>query len=176
MIQLFVKKGDGGTVAVRVSPSQTVGSLKSLVLGTCNSRHMYFSFAGRPLPDDARLMDCGIQGSSSLGLGLRVLGGGGDGGATGAESRDCYLNMYAVKKPDKVDPNEIKLAKFTNCALTSEPLKPPCVIDLLVERVEYDGSSSRVKVSFRATGIIKRQMYGRAGFELLRALVRAACG
>ncbi|TYG60006.1 hypothetical protein ES288_D07G032600v1 [Gossypium darwinii] len=41
----------------------------------------------------------------------------GDGGATGAESRDCYLKMYAVKKPDKVDPNEQRFE--------------PCVIDKL---------------------------------------------
>lgn len=128
---MLVRKGDGGTVAVRVSPSQTVGSLKSKLTGRSNNPQLYFSFAGRPLADDARLMDCGVQNLSTLGLGLRLLGGGGDGGATGAESRDCYLNMYATKKPDKVDPNEIKLAKFTNCALTSEPLKPPCVIDLL---------------------------------------------
>ena len=41
-----------------------------------------------------------------LALHPRLHGGGGDGGATGAESRDCYLKMYAEKKPDKVDPNE----------------------------------------------------------------------
>ncbi|KAJ4829229.1 hypothetical protein Tsubulata_024768 [Turnera subulata] len=46
-----------------------------------------------PNPDIALL--------STLVLRPRLLGGGGDGGATGAESRDCYLNMYAVKKPDK---------------------------------------------------------------------------
>nr|BAB10993.1 unnamed protein product [Arabidopsis thaliana] len=61
----------------------------------------------------------------------RLRGGGGDGGATGAESRDCYLNMYAEKKPDKVDPNEQRLSKWLNCALSNEPLAEPCVIDLL---------------------------------------------
>lgn len=131
-IRVLVSKGDGGTVAVRVDEEQTVGDLKSLVLPrSCVWDHVYLSFAGRPLADDARLVDCGIGNWSSLGFGVRVRGGGGDGGATGAESRDCYLNMYASKKPDKVDPNEIKLAKFTNCALSSEPLKPPCVIDFL---------------------------------------------
>lgn len=39
--------------------------------------------------------------------------------------------MYAVKKPDKVDPNEQRLSKWTTCALSFEPLKPPCVIDRL---------------------------------------------
>lgn len=61
----------------------------------------------------------------------RLLGGGGDGGATGAESRDCYLKMYAEKKPDTVDPNEQRLSKWLNCALSNEPLAEPCVIDLL---------------------------------------------
>ncbi|KAH9654501.1 Replication termination factor 2 [Citrus sinensis] len=61
----------------------------------------------------------------------RVFGGGGDGGATGAESRDCYLNMYAEKKPDKIDPNEQRLSKWCNCALSNEPLREPCVIDKL---------------------------------------------
>jgi hypothetical protein len=130
MIQLFVKKGDGGTMAVRVLPERTVGSVKSLVR-IPNHDHVYLSFAGRPLADDARLADCGVGGFATLGLGVGVGGGGGVGGATGAESRDCYLSMYAEKKNDKVDPNEIRLAKFSNCALTSEPLKPPCVVDLL---------------------------------------------
>lgn len=39
--------------------------------------------------------------------------------------------MYAVKKPDKVDPNEKRLSKWTTCALSFEPLKHPCVVDKL---------------------------------------------
>lgn len=39
--------------------------------------------------------------------------------------------MYAVKKPDKVDPNEQRLGKWLNCALSNEPLREPCVIDKL---------------------------------------------
>ena len=35
---------------------------------------------------------------------VRSLGGGGDGGSTGAESRSSYLEMYAAAKPDSVDP------------------------------------------------------------------------
>lgn len=39
--------------------------------------------------------------------------------------------MYAVKKPDKVDPNEMRLSRWSTCALSFEPLKPPCVVDRL---------------------------------------------
>lgn len=39
--------------------------------------------------------------------------------------------MYAVKKPDKVDPNEQRLSKWLNCALSNEPLKHPVVVDFL---------------------------------------------
>jgi hypothetical protein len=39
---------------------------------------------------------------SSLDVQRRLRGGGGDGGATGAESRVSYLEMYMSKKPDKV--------------------------------------------------------------------------
>lgn len=39
--------------------------------------------------------------------------------------------MYAEKKPDKVDPNEQRLSKWLNCALSNEPLREPCVIDWL---------------------------------------------
>lgn len=39
--------------------------------------------------------------------------------------------MYAVKKPDKVDPNEQRLSKWLNCALSNEPLREPCVLDKL---------------------------------------------
>lgn len=131
-MQIFVNKGNGSTQAVPVLRHHTIGDVKRMVMPQADIwEDVYLSFAGRSLADASKLVDCGIQGFSTLGLGFRVRGGGGDGGATGAESRDCYLNMYAVKKPDKVDPNEIKLAKFTNCALSSEPLKPPCVIDFL---------------------------------------------
>ncbi|GJP44621.1 hypothetical protein CLOM_g3994, partial [Closterium sp. NIES-68] len=58
-------------------------------------------------------------------------GGGGDGGATGAESRDCYLQMYAGRRPDKVDPRDTRVASWTHCHLSGEPLTPPCVVDLL---------------------------------------------
>lgn len=59
-----------------------------------------------------------------------MFGGGGDGGVMGVELWDCYLNMYVMKKLDKVDFNEIKLVKFMNCVLILEFLKLFCVIDL----------------------------------------------
>ncbi|ONK60435.1 uncharacterized protein A4U43_C08F18430 [Asparagus officinalis] len=39
--------------------------------------------------------------------------------------------MYSTKKPDKVDPNESRLSKWTNCSLSFEPLAHPIVIDKL---------------------------------------------
>lgn len=39
--------------------------------------------------------------------------------------------MYAEKKPDKVDPNELRLSKWLNCSLSNEPLKRPVVVDKL---------------------------------------------
>ncbi|XP_052190845.1 uncharacterized protein LOC127800333 [Diospyros lotus] len=91
----------------------------------------FFTSNGRSLPDATTLQNSRIAPMSTLTLRLRLRGGGGDGGATGAESRDCYLNMYAIKKPDKVDPNEQRLSKWLNCALSNEPLKHPVVVDML---------------------------------------------
>lgn len=48
------------------------------------------------------LAEAGVSTWDVLELQPRLLGGGGDGGATGAESRSCYLEMYMDKKPDKV--------------------------------------------------------------------------
>ncbi|KAL5547470.1 hypothetical protein UlMin_002701 [Ulmus minor] len=92
---------------------------------------LYFTFNGMPLNDSSPILGSQISPLSTLTLRSRARGGGGDGGATGAESRDCYLNMYAEKKPDKVDPNEQRLSKWQSCALSNEPLKEPCVVDWL---------------------------------------------
>ncbi|XP_072952897.1 uncharacterized protein [Typha angustifolia] len=101
---------------------------RSLTLGLDS---LFFSFNGKPLPDSSALSTLFSAAPAVLTLRLRLRGGGGDGGATGAESRDCYLNMYAVKKPDKVDPNETRLSKWTTCSLSGEPLAHPVVIDRL---------------------------------------------
>ena len=60
------------------------------------------TYRGRPCGAQSTLTDLGIVSGSSLDIALRLRGGGGDGGATGAESRISYLEMYASKKPDKV--------------------------------------------------------------------------
>lgn len=59
-------------------------------------------YAGRQLLNTKRLGEVGLQPGSTLFTTCRLLGGGGDGGSTGAESRSCYLEMYATKKADKV--------------------------------------------------------------------------
>ncbi|KAL6012125.1 hypothetical protein ACLOJK_002602 [Asimina triloba] len=108
--------------------------LRSLFPALPPASSPFLSFDGKPLPCSSAPLDSLLPPSrppKTLTLHLRLLGGGGDGGATGAESRDCYLNMYAEKKPDKVDPNETRLSRWTACALSSEPLRRPAVIDRL---------------------------------------------
>ncbi|KAM0939135.1 putative replication termination factor 2 [Dioscorea sansibarensis] len=115
-----------------LNPTQflTLSHLKPLLLPRSQSITLdsYFTSNGRALPDSTPISSALLP---SLTLRLRLRGGGGDGGATGAESRDCYLNMYATKKPDKADPNETRLSRWTTCALSSEPLAHPVVIDRL---------------------------------------------
>uniref|UniRef100_A0A0D9WMM5 Uncharacterized protein n=1 Tax=Leersia perrieri TaxID=77586 RepID=A0A0D9WMM5_9ORYZ len=95
-----------------------------------SSSSFYLTADGRPLPLTASVAT--LPPSGSVQLRVRALrGGGGDGGATGAESRDCYLSMYLAKKPDKADPNEARLSRFTCCALSGEPLAAPAVADRL---------------------------------------------
>lgn len=136
-LQIFVQSPDLNlpSRALTLNPSHTIHHLKlSLFPPSIPSQtlaSLYFTFRGKPLRDSSTIRGSGIAPLSTLALRVRALGGGGDGGATGAESRDCYLNMYAVKKPDKVDPNEKRLSKWTTCALSFEPLKHPCVLDRL---------------------------------------------
>ncbi|XP_040997777.1 replication termination factor 2 [Juglans microcarpa x Juglans regia] len=138
-LQIFVQSPEpqvpSQTLTLTPSSTQTLHHLKlSLLpkpLTESFSSSFYFTLNGKPLPDSTLLESPQIAPLSTLVLRYRLSGGGGDGGATGAESRDCYLNMYAERKPDKVDPNEQKLSKWTNCALSNEPLREPCVIDRL---------------------------------------------
>ncbi|KAI3444000.1 hypothetical protein Pfo_000665 [Paulownia fortunei] len=116
------------------NPNLTLDHLKSSLFPTTSIPHssFFFTLNGKPISDSTPLLQNSlIAPLSTLTLHLRFHGGGGDGGATGAESRDCYLNMYAVKKPDKVDPNEMRLSKWLNCSLSNEPLRHPVVIDKL---------------------------------------------
>ncbi|KAI4344265.1 hypothetical protein L6164_011512 [Bauhinia variegata] len=123
------------SVTFPAAPNQTLRHLKcslfSKLLSCQVLSSFYFTLNGKPLCDDTSILGSQITPFSTLILRSRFRGGGGDGGATGAESRDCYLNMYAVMKPDKVDPNEQRLSKWLNCALSNEPLREPCVIDKL---------------------------------------------
>lgn len=144
-MQILVQGPGDGIRAFTMAASETVGQLKLSVLqSTTNANNgidinkrgkqtgqFYFSCGGKVLADNRRLIDMDIGHNSLIQLIPRVCGGGGDGGATGAESRDCYLKMYAEKKPDKVDPNETRICKWNTCALSQETLKPPCAIDRL---------------------------------------------
>ncbi|KAK4772368.1 hypothetical protein SAY86_014143 [Trapa natans] len=122
----------GRTLTLTPTTNQTFRDLKLSVLpDSSQSSDFYFARNGRILEDSDSIFGAPISNLSTLILHRKVRGGGGDGGATGAESRDCYLNMYAEKKPDKVDPNEQRLSKWLNCALSNEPLREPCVIDKL---------------------------------------------
>ena len=62
----------------------------------------WLEYRGRSWGNRTVLASAGVQSGSQLTANLRLCGGGGDGGSTGAESRDCYLEMYLKKKPDKV--------------------------------------------------------------------------
>ncbi len=89
-------------------------------------------YAGRQLSDsDAVAGVHGIVPCATLQLSYSLRGGGGDGGSTGAESRSCYLEMYAEKKVHKVDPAEELFARWTRCHLSGELLAAPVVIDEL---------------------------------------------
>ncbi|KAK7388354.1 hypothetical protein VNO78_23169 [Psophocarpus tetragonolobus] len=126
--QILVQSPDLGISLESIRNYETLSDLK-LSLFPQSHHSFYFTFNGKPLPDQTPISQ--FPPLSTLSLRSRLRGGGGDGGATGAESRDCYLNMYADKKPDKVDPNEQRLSKWHNCALSNEPLREPCVIDKL---------------------------------------------
>ncbi|KAF8047380.1 hypothetical protein N665_3069s0001 [Sinapis alba] len=120
------------SVALQLDSTQSVLTLPGLTsLLESSLSDFCVALDGKPLNASTRIQVSKLPSVSVLTLYPRLRGGGGDGGATGAESRDCYLNMYAEKKPDKVDPNEQRLSKWLNCALSNEPLAEPCVIDLL---------------------------------------------
>lgn len=138
-LQVFVHSPDlqirSKIVDIAQTSAKTLDALKLFLLQKASASRFassfYFTLNGKPLHDSTAIPSSLIPPLSTLVLRNRVLGGGGDGGATGAESRDCYLKMYAEKKPDKVDPNEQRLSKWLNCALSNEPLREPCVIDWL---------------------------------------------
>lgn len=113
--------------------------------------------------DQARFTSC-----------LRLRGGGGDGGATGAESRSSYLEMYKTQKTGAVrasrcaaptraltrgvslqmDAREEQLAVWTCCRLTRQPLGGD------------DGKADVVRGGARL---------GRSGHALTLSLAQAMC-
>ncbi|CAA0825359.1 Unknown protein [Striga hermonthica] len=136
-LQIFVQSPDlqipsRPLIFPNPNPNLTLRHIKSSLFPSNPIPHdsLFFTLNGKPLPDSTPVHSA-VAPLSTLTLHARLRGGGGDGGATGAESRDCYLNMYAVKKPDKVDPNEMRLSKWLNCSLSNEPLRHPVVLDKL---------------------------------------------
>ena len=49
-----------------------------------------------------RLQELPLREGSTVHVTAKLVGGGGDGGSTGAESRDAFLEMYKIPKADKV--------------------------------------------------------------------------
>ncbi|KAK9814475.1 hypothetical protein WJX72_006506 [[Myrmecia] bisecta] len=135
-MQIFLRcGGEVGTIVLDVSAKDSVGQLKH-TLGSRGARlpsahQLWLQYQGRSLADQTTLAQAGIRSASTVDVHCRLRGGGGDGGSTGAESRSSYLEMYLEKKPDKVNPAEEKLARWTSCQLSGEPLQPPCVSDEL---------------------------------------------
>lgn len=60
-----------------------------------------FSHNGRALHDGMTVDDALIHNLATIHAFVPLCGGGGDGGATGAESRSSYLEMYKDKVADK---------------------------------------------------------------------------
>ena len=135
-------------------PGETVSALKKRVLALNGTREpaaerwTRIVHKGRWLADESRtLAEAGVGPGSAVELAVSraMCGGGGDGGATGAESRSCYLEMYAdgggqgfSRKQESLggfvrystqstvrdrDEKEEDLARWFNCALTEEPLE-----------------------------------------------------
>lgn len=124
-MQLFVRCGGlHGSVVVDAPASTTIAAVKAslcskypdLITTSSNmvrtmshdgSTPPHFKqqvlFArGRVLHDTTTVGRAHLVSGTTLDAQLRMRGGGGDGGATGAESRDSYLEMYREKKKDKV--------------------------------------------------------------------------
>ena len=134
-------------------PGETVSALKKRALALSGVREpaaetwTRIVHEGRWLADESStLAEAGVGPGSTVELAVSraMCGGGGDGGATGAESRSCYLEMYAdgggqgfSRKQESLggfvrystqstvrdrDEREEDLARWFNCTLTEEPL------------------------------------------------------
>ncbi|GAX81855.1 hypothetical protein CEUSTIGMA_g9283.t1 [Chlamydomonas eustigma] len=136
-MQIFVRCGvPARTVALHCYGDETFLDLKRKLFSSNESlgstSEMRLLYGGRQLQDEEFVSSkSDLEHGSTLQLSYRLLGGGGDGGSTGAESRSCYLEMYLGKKVEKVNPAEGLYAKWTRCHLTGEPLSPPVCVDEL---------------------------------------------
>ncbi|KAK9868399.1 hypothetical protein WJX84_009405 [Apatococcus fuscideae] len=119
------------TRSLQVQPSTTVREVKNAVAQSLQEAQTWLEYQGRQLRDSTQLQDAGVADGSRIHIHLRLQGGGGDGGSTGAESRSCFLEMYSMRKAAKVNPIEEKLARWTQCQLSGEPLQQPVVTDQL---------------------------------------------
>mmetsp|Transcript_43847 Transcript_43847/g.139734 ORF Transcript_43847/g.139734 Transcript_43847/m.139734 type:complete len:386 (-) Transcript_43847:97-1254(-) len=112
----------------------TIGDVKASLLARhaapwASAGEMRVVHGGRDLGDECTLAHCNIMENSTLEVMGRLRGGGGDGGVTGAENRDAYLEMYMEKKADKVNPLEERAARFVQCTLSGDVLVEPVVVD-----------------------------------------------
>ena len=149
--QVFCRVGERVRATDLDGACDTVGSLKARILGETiralpGASDVVLTRRGRWLADEsASLADAGVRANDTLAIAIRLRGGGGDGGATGAESRSCYLEMYAdnggtgfSRKKESLggfikyttqstvrdrDEREEDLARWFNCTLTEEPLE-----------------------------------------------------
>jgi len=86
---------------------------------------------GRLVPACASLPYRWGDSSTRLDVVVRLVGGGGDGGATGAESRSSFLDMYKQKKVGELDKKEERMARWTRCSLSLTELQQPVCADEL---------------------------------------------
>eukprot|EP00958_Prasinococcus_capsulatus_P009520 scaffold926_cov408-Prasinococcus_capsulatus_cf.AAC.49 len=135
----------GRTLAIEVDCQKDAPqSLRAKVAGklglpvrALHAQGLRFSVAGKPLcletlscTDWTDLQTRGILAhGSEVDLLLPLAGGGGDGGATGAEDRRAWLEMYMAKKSDKAEPLEVKRALWSRCNISGEALQLPIVCD-----------------------------------------------
>lgn len=75
-----------------------------------------YTFRGRVWPAECCLSAAGLQTGDFVSVHHKLIGGGGDGGSTGAESRSSFLEMYATKKAAKVNAMNILLYEAQNTA------------------------------------------------------------
>jgi len=81
-VQIYVTKLNGDSVVISVKLTDTVSTLKNKISDAVGipPAEQQLTFGGRPLNDNATMLDCNIQKQSTLDLSLRLPGG--EGGKT----------------------------------------------------------------------------------------------